>query len=395
MRLTSNQDDFESFHVQSLHFFTNHLIKNHSLTISIFSIMDASNTISTQPQPDSPQSRLSEISSGSGPWLNAWYDPMAHLKRTSARIATVDITNDGNHALLVVDDSKRLKVFRGMNLISSHKLLDHASCLAVFHPSSDSKTTTTTISSSATKPSSSLPAIAVATGCYIYIYRSMRPYYKFTLPTLSVDAEELSIWSRCRSGEYAVNHALDALTALSLKTKELSFRSLFILSITERRDQIKYMTSYSGTELVRNSCITTMTAIHRGDSDVNAVSSLVIGTESAELHFLDFSGSQITKSMQIPSVPFSVVVIGLLSIDYRVIVATRSAIIYTLRNGKLLGNYIEMESAITAMAAFNQNIIVSTLNRTLSAFHIKGSNVKLWSLYFKVHYICSFNKHFS
>ena len=321
---------------------------------------------------DPPRSRLSEISSGSGPWLNAWYDPMAHLQSSSVRIATVDITNDGNHALLVVDDSKRLKVFRGMNLISSHKLLDHASCLAVFHPSSGSSS------------SSSLPAIAVATGCYIYIYRSMRPYFKFTLPALAVDAEELAIWNRCRGGEATAEQALDALSALKLRSNELTFRSLFILSMTERAEQIKYMASYSGTELTRSSCITTMTAVRRGDTDCNAVSSLVVGTESAELHFLDLSGSQITKTMQIPAVPLSVAVIGLLSIDYRLVVATRSAAIYTVRNGKLLGNYIEMDSAITAMAAFNQNIIVSTLNRTLSAFHVKGSNVKLWSLYFKV-----------
>merc|ERR1740123_1615869 len=99
----------------------------------------------------SPESRMKQIESASGPWLHAWYDPMAHLQATSARIVTVDVTNDGNHALLVVDDSKRLKVFRGMNLISSHKLLDHASCLSVFHPSSLNK-------AASSNNSSSLPA---------------------------------------------------------------------------------------------------------------------------------------------------------------------------------------------------------------------------------------------
>jgi len=53
-----------------------------------------------------------------------------------------------------------------------------------------------------------------------------------------------------------------------------------------------------------------------------------------------------------------------------------------VRNGKLLGNYIQCESAVAAMCALKQNIIVATLSRTLSAFHIKGNNVKLWSLYF-------------
>merc|ERR1719242_1037632 len=139
----------------------------------------------------SPVSRMKQISSAAGPWLHAWYDPMAHLRATSSRIVTVDITNDGNHALLVVDDSKRLKVFRGMNLISSHKLLDHASCLSVFHPSSLNKAASST-------SSSSLPAVGVGTGSYIYIYRSMRPYYKFTLPSVPINAEEGHIWKLAR-----------------------------------------------------------------------------------------------------------------------------------------------------------------------------------------------------
>ena len=164
------------------------------------------------------QSRLHAISKASGPWLHAWYDPMAHLRATSMRIVTVDITNDGNHALLVVDESKRLKVFRGMNLISSHKLLDHASCLSVFYPSSINKQkqnkNSSKMNSSSSSISSSLPAVGVGTGPYIYIYRSMRPYYKFTLPTIKIDENELNIWNECKLGNKSHEDTLKSLLQL-------------------------------------------------------------------------------------------------------------------------------------------------------------------------------------
>ena len=39
-----------------------------------------------------------------------------------------------------------------------------------------------------------LPAIAVASGPYIYIYKNLRPYFKFTLPPLEVLSMEQDIW---------------------------------------------------------------------------------------------------------------------------------------------------------------------------------------------------------
>eukprot|EP01084_Bolivina_argentea_P208248 355132_1 len=339
----------------------------------------------------SPPAHLKEISSASGPWLHAWYDPMAHLRATSSRIATVDVTNDGNHALLVVDDSKRLKVFRGMNLISSHKLLDYASCLSIFYPSSLNKCKPNNIKQNNIKSITSLPAVGVGTGSYIYIYKSMRPYYKFTLPTIPINTEELNIWNLCRDNNISIEETLNSLIKLEKDEREtinnnnieLTFRTMFILSITEKEEQLKYIESYKSSELITNTCITCMATIKKEDVENTSISSLIIGTENNDILFLDYTGCTIKKTIKIPGVPFMLSVIGLLSIDYRVIIATRSCTIYTIRNGKLLGNHIELESNITAMSAFNKNIIVSCLNKTLYAYHIKGNNVKLWSLYFK------------
>ena len=42
------------------------------------------------------------------------------------------------------------------------------------------------------------PAIAVASGPFIYVYKNLRPYFKFTLPPLEVNALEQDVWDQAR-----------------------------------------------------------------------------------------------------------------------------------------------------------------------------------------------------
>lgn len=39
-----------------------------------------------------------------------------------------------------------------------------------------------------------LPILAVAAGPSVYLFRKLRPYYKFTLPLDPVDSQEREIW---------------------------------------------------------------------------------------------------------------------------------------------------------------------------------------------------------
>lgn len=41
-------------------------------------------------------------------------------------------------------------------------------------------------------------AIAVASGPHIFVYKNMRPYFKFTLPVLEVNAVEEDLWRQAR-----------------------------------------------------------------------------------------------------------------------------------------------------------------------------------------------------
>ena len=76
------------------------------------------------------------------------------------------------------------QVFRGTSLMSENTLLDLPTGVVTFHMDT-------------TEPR--VPAIAVASGAYIYIYKNLRPYFKFTLPTLDVNPSEFDLWTQVAS----------------------------------------------------------------------------------------------------------------------------------------------------------------------------------------------------
>ena len=50
-----------------------------------------------------------------------------------------------------------------------------------------------------------IPAVAVASGAHIYIYKNLRPYFKFTLPTLDILQAEKEIWSQAAANTLEPN----------------------------------------------------------------------------------------------------------------------------------------------------------------------------------------------
>lgn len=59
-----------------------------------------------------------------------------------------------------------------------------------------------------------VPALAVASGSFIYIYRNFRPHYKFTVPTIEIDVEELKVWEGLAKCSLEIPAALNQLTSM-------------------------------------------------------------------------------------------------------------------------------------------------------------------------------------
>lgn len=118
-------------------------------------------------------------------WLDAWNDSVAGINAYTSCVATCDLYSDGDYRLIVADASRRIKVWRGTNKANELPLGDVPSALAVFIPE-------------LTTPR--MPALAVASAQYIYIYRNLRPYFKFTVPSDPVNADEAAVWAGLASG---------------------------------------------------------------------------------------------------------------------------------------------------------------------------------------------------
>jgi Bardet-Biedl syndrome 1 protein len=59
-----------------------------------------------------------------------------------------------------------------------------------------------------------IPAIAVASGPYIFIYRNFRPHYKFTVPAIEIDAQETKLWEALAKCTIEVPDALTQLLTM-------------------------------------------------------------------------------------------------------------------------------------------------------------------------------------
>ncbi|KAJ1482610.1 ciliary BBSome complex subunit 1-domain-containing protein [Baffinella frigidus] len=115
-------------------------------------------------------------------WLDAYRDPVASIYTTASCIRLADVTGDGDPKLLVADQNRKLRLYRGVNLVSEHVLLDTPSAICPFYEEYK------------VGSGQRIPSLAVACGQTIYIYKRLRPHYKCRLPGLPMSDEETGVW---------------------------------------------------------------------------------------------------------------------------------------------------------------------------------------------------------
>ncbi len=115
----------------------------------------------------------------------------------------------------------KLRVYKGTNLLSENTIIDLPTGVVAFNMD---------------QAEPKIPAVAVASGSHIYIYKNLRPYYKFTLPTLDILDEERDLWARAFEVEwYALCDGLQALRA-EVGDARLTARTQRLLMIQDRQE---------------------------------------------------------------------------------------------------------------------------------------------------------------
>ena len=283
------------------------------------------------------------------PWLQAFADPVAGLHVFSQSLRLIDLSGDGDFRLLAADLDRKLKVFRGTGVSSVHPLLDQPVAAAVFYPDAAVPRT---------------PAVAVAAGSVVFVYRNLRPYLKFSLPLVPLSAAELD--------------AAAALSSSSSSSSSTSSSSSSLLSSS----------AAAGTALPpappprthKSTVVTCMDVICRDREGETEPSSLVVGTEAAQLLFLEPSGAAVERSpVALPSVPALLVVHGTLKGEHRISVACRDGIVYAIKDRELTATRIEPPAMPMAIARTEALLYVASLDSFVTAFTPKGGK-KAFSL---------------
>ncbi|CAE7930634.1 Bbs1, partial [Symbiodinium sp. KB8] len=172
-----------------------------------------------------------------------------------------------------------MKVFRSTELSQSIRLArPNPSGVAVFF--SDDREPRT-------------PGLAVASGPTVFIYRNLRPYFKYTLPRLPIDSKEEGVWEAMRTNELDITEGWNRLSEARDEGAELSVMSVEFLALEDPEDQRAYVQENANTPLERTTVISCLTTLFKKFDDPGSVSYLVLGTENKEIVILQQEANNI------------------------------------------------------------------------------------------------------
>ncbi|KAM7381008.1 hypothetical protein PAMA_012038 [Pampus argenteus] len=311
---------------------------------------------------------MSEACADGGKWLDAHYDPVACLNTFSSCVALADLSGDGESRLVVGDlggqAGMKLKVYRGTALLSESSLLDLPAGLVAFFMDLHEPR---------------IPAIAVASGPCVYVYKNLRPYFKFTLPGSEVNTLEQDLWQQAKDGQIDPVTLKEMLESIRKKADiPLSIRSLRYLAL-DTNDTDEFVQLHKQQPIRRQTVITCIGTLKKSTADEDGVSCLVIGTESSDVYVLDPEAFIILSKMSLPDAPTMMDVTGQFDVEFRITVACRNGNIYILRRESDKPKYcIELSSHPVGLVRVGKNVVVGCTDESLQGFTQKGK--KLWSV---------------
>ncbi|XP_043188676.1 Bardet-Biedl syndrome 1 protein homolog [Amphibalanus amphitrite] len=312
-------------------------------------------------------------------WLDALSDPLTSLYTFNSSIALSDLNGDGDSKLIVADlgtgtYQMKLKVFRGTSLMSENTLLDLPTGVVTFHMDT-------------TEPR--VPAIAVASGAYIYIYKNLRPYFKFTLPTLEVNPSEFDLWTQARDD--LIDHAT-LYDTLDLLRKDvgahcLTTRTQHLLMCRTPEERQTFIDAHKYFIVKKRTVITCITTMKKNMAEEDAVSCLVLGTESCQVYVLDPEAFTLLMNLHLPSVPSILTVTGMFDVEYRMLIACRNGKIYTAKRGMEEGRLTaELSSQPVGLERREKSFLVGCMDDNVYCFSNHGK--LLWRLRLGASLLC-------
>ncbi|XP_059565970.1 Bardet-Biedl syndrome 1 protein isoform X1 [Myotis daubentonii] len=317
-----------------------------------------------------------ESNEASSKWLDAHYDPLANIHTFSACLALADLHGDGEYKLVVGDlgpggQQPRLKVLKGPRVLTESPLPELPAAAATFLKDHHEPRT---------------PALALASGPCVYVYKNLRPYFKFSLPQLPANPLEEDLWNQAKEDRIDPVTLKEMLEDIREKAEvPLSVQSLRFLQL-ELSEMEAFVSQHKSKAIKRQTVITTMTTLKKNLADEDAVSCLVLGTENRELLVLDPEAFTTLATMNLPSVPVFLEASGQFDVEFRLAAACRNGNIYILRrrvsllhrDSKCPKYCIELSAQPVGLVRVHKVLVVGSNQDSLHGFTHKGK--RLWTV---------------
>ncbi|XP_052751876.1 Bardet-Biedl syndrome 1 protein isoform X3 [Galleria mellonella] len=231
----------------------------------------------------------------------------------------------------------------------------------------------------------SQPVIGIAFSSCIHMYRNMKIFYKYYLPTVEFNTCEMEVWKQLMD---PLNHNTEVIAALtesfkSIPEKVLSTQSRNFLAMSEDQqlEYLEHLTELPSRKVPEIACIATL---KMQSVDRYSVSCLVVGSEDGEVIVLEtqtFTQIAQAKVCTVKKTPCYMVTTGLFNVDYRITIATREKSVCVLKRewpeGRLLFSTDEHIIAMEVMTADNSIMVICT-DHTMACYSKKGK--KQWSM---------------
>lgn len=306
---------------------------------------------------EAPKAKDAEPEKKKSPWLDAWHDPVAGMSCYSSFLCLADLVADGDHRLVMVDMKKRIRMYKGTTIQWEHKLPDVPCAVQAFYHEVGNPP---------------IPTLAVASGHRVLIFRNMRPSMQYRLPPIEIDPVESQIWEEMGQDSSDIQAGFERLNTARENGVALSNLSIDFLAVEELEAQTEYIRAHKDYLHEQQTSITCTEVLKQNMDEPTAVSMLVIGTENRMIYILDSNALNLAAKVKLEAVPTFISVLGLFDVEYRITVACRDGNIYTVKNGQVLSNVIELETQPVGLVRFDKNVYVGCMDNVIHCFHFKG-----------------------
>ncbi|XGW23354.1 hypothetical protein V3C99_005526 [Haemonchus contortus] len=306
-------------------------------------------------------------------WMSALSDEQAGVFTFAHCVCLSDMYGDGDTKLVLahVGSSRfnmRLKVFKGVTVVGESALADMPTAVVSFY---NEKVT--------------LPALGVASGSYIRIYKNLKPFYQYNTPSAPVHKVEQEAWTKTCAKQLTPDQLFTVIQSLAneISPKELTPLSQTLL-VTKAEDRPAFIDYYATPKYVNNlqnpSTITCLSSIPKSSTD--NIDVLVFGTERGTVRAVDSQAFQIIADCRIPGIPVQIVTYGVFDIDYRIFVSTRDGQIFSIKRDQTVKEkpIITCKTHIVGFTRINKMIAVATTSHMLMFFSFAGKCLNTISL---------------